>query len=159
MDETKQEKGLTRRGFMKTVGLGGMAATALSVPQAIAAQQQGGDKAPSVPRRKLGKTGRGVDPVPGRMFDTINNQLLLRQAHNWGVNYWDTAEVYGNGLSEDGFGRFFNRNPEARKDIFLVTKLRPAAPEKNPTDGMDKCLKAEHGLCRPVFILLSALPG
>jgi len=43
------------------------------------------------------------------MFDTINNQLLLRQAYNWGVTYWDTAEAYGNGLSEDGFGRFFTR--------------------------------------------------
>jgi uncharacterized protein len=141
MDETKQEKGLTRRSFMKTVGLGGMAATALTVPQAMAAQQQGGDKAPSVPRRKLGKTGVEVSILSlGGMFDTINNQLLLRQAHNWGVNYWDTAEVYGNGLSEDGFGRFFSRNPEARKDIFLVTKLRPAAPE-NLTEGLDKCLK------------------
>ena len=141
MDETKQEKGLTRRGFMKTVGLGGMAATALSVPRAMATQQQGGDKAPSVPRRKLGKTGVEVSILSlGGMFDTINNQLLLRQAHNWGVNYWDTAEVYGNGLSEDGFGRFFSRNPEARKDIFLVTKLRPAAPE-NLTEGLDKCLK------------------
>jgi len=141
MDETKQEKGLTRRGFMKTVGLGGMAATALTVPRAMATQQQGGDKAPSVPRRKLGKTGVEVSILSlGGMFDTINNQLLLRQAHNWGVNYWDTAEVYGNGLSEDGFGRFFSRNPEARKDIFLVTKLRPATPE-NLTDGLDKCLK------------------
>ena len=107
----------------------------------MAAQQQGGDKAPSVPRRKLGKTGVEVSILSlGGMFDTINNQLLLRQAYNWGVTYWDTAEVYGNGLSEEGFGRFFSRNPEARKDIFLVTKLRPAAPE-NLTDGLDKCLK------------------
>jgi uncharacterized protein len=141
MDETKQQKGLTRRGFMKTVGLGGMAATALTVPQAMAAGEQGGEKAPSVPKRKLGKTGVDVSILSlGGMFDTINNQLLLRQAHNWGVNYWDTAEVYGNGLSEDGFGRFFSRNPEIRKDIFLVTKLRPAKPE-NLTDGLDNCLK------------------
>ncbi len=64
------------------------------------------------------------------MFDTINNQLLLKQAYNWGVTYWDTAEGYGNGRSEEGFGRFFSRNPEARKEIFLVTKTRPGTPEK-----------------------------
>ena len=42
-----------------------------------------------------------------------------------GVTFWDTAESYGNGLSEEGFGRFFARNPEARKEIFLTTKLVP----------------------------------
>ena len=66
----------------------------------------------------------------GGMFDTVNNQLLLRQAYNWGVTYWDTAEGYGNGLSEDGFGRFFTRNPGSRQNIFLVTKTRPGAPSK-----------------------------
>jgi uncharacterized protein len=141
MIERQDEKGLTRRGFIKTVGLGGLAATALAAPEALAAQAQSGGKAPSVPRRRLGKTGVEVSVLSlGGMFDTINNQLLLRQALNWGVNYWDTAEAYGNGLSEEGFGRFFSRMPAARKEIFLVTKLRPAAPE-NLTEGLDKSLK------------------
>ena len=72
------------------------------------------------------------------MFDTINNQLLLKQAMKWGVTFWDTAESYGNGLSEEGFGRFFARNPEARKEIFLVTKLTPQ--EGNLTERLDKGL-------------------
>ena len=73
------------------------------------------------------------------MFDTINNQLLLKQALKWGVTYWDTAESYGNGLSEEGMGRFFARNPEARKEIFLVTKLQTKGGDL--TGRLDKGLK------------------
>ena len=93
-----------------------------------------------MPKRKLGKTGVEVSILGlGGMFDTINNQLLLKQAMKWGVTYWDTAEGYGNGLSEEGFGRFFSRNPEARKEIFLVTKLH--AKGGNLTERLDKCLQ------------------
>ena len=141
MDEIKGQKGLTRRGFIKTLGLGGMAATAITAPQVIAAQGQDAGKVQTVPRRKLGKTGVEVSVLSlGGMFDTINNQLLLRQAYNWGVTYWDTAEGYGSGLSEEGFGRFFTRMPEARKEIFLVTKSHAGTPEKL-TESLERSLK------------------
>ena len=131
MAERETTKGLSRRDFIKTVGLGGMAATGIEAATAMAAGEKSDEKAPSVPKRKLGKTGVDVSILClGGMFDTVNNQLLLRQAYNWGVTYWDTAEGYGNGMSEEGFGRFFSRNPEARKNIFLATKTRPGTPEK-----------------------------
>jgi uncharacterized protein len=75
----------------------------------------------------------------GCMFDTINNQLLLKQALKWGVTHWDTAEHYGNTLSEEGIGRFFSRNPEARKQIFLVTKLQTKGGDF--TKRLDQCLQ------------------
>jgi len=141
MDEMKGQKGLTRRSFIKTLGLGGMAATAITAPQVMAAQGQDAGKVPAVPRRKLGKTGVEVSILSlGGMFDTINNQLLLRQAYNWGVTYWDTAEGYGSGMSEEGFGRFFTRMPEARKEIFLVTKSHAGTPEKL-TESLERSLK------------------
>ena len=59
------------------------------------------------------------------------------------MTYWDTAEAYGNGLSEDGFGRFFTRYPDTRKDIFLVTKSAPPPPDKL-TEALDKGLKRLH---------------
>jgi len=141
MDKIMKPEGVTRRGFIRTMGIGGVAASALGLAGAAGAQAPAGPLAGNMPKRKLGKTGAEVSILClGGMFDTINNQLLLRQAYNWGVTYWDTAEGYGNGLSEEGFGRFFTRYPETRKDIFLVTKFRPSPPDKL-SEALDKALK------------------
>ncbi|MGV8075474.1 MAG: aldo/keto reductase [Syntrophobacteraceae bacterium] len=134
-------EGLTRRNFIKTIGFGGLMATGLDGAGTLNASEPIENKAPSVPKRKLGKTGVEVSILSlGGMFDTINNRLILRQAYNWGVRYWDTAERYGNGSSEEGYGRFFTKNPDVRKEIFLTTKL---TPRKNDalTDGLNKCLE------------------
>ena len=141
MDETTKQTGVTRRSFIRAMGIGGIAATALNIDGLAGAQAPGGGQASAMPKRKLGKTGAEVSILClGGMFDTINNQLLLRQAFNWGVTYWDTAEGYGYGLSEEGFGRFFTRYPETRKDIFLVTKFRPSPPDKL-SEALDKALQ------------------
>jgi hypothetical protein len=141
MDRTTKQEGMTRRGFIRTVGLSGAAATALGIPGGAGAQAPAGGPAEAMPKRKLGKTGAEVSILClGGMFDTVNNQLLLRQALNWGVTYWDTAEGYGNGLSEEGFGRFFTRYPETRKNIFLVTKFR-TSPADKLSEALDKGLK------------------
>jgi hypothetical protein len=142
MSRKTRDTGVTRRDFVKTVGLAGLAVAGAGATGALAAPEPPAATAPAgtMPKRKLGKTGVEVSILNlGGMFDTINNQLLLKQALKWGVTYWDTAESYGNGLSEEGMGRFFARNPEARKEIFLVTKLVPQ--EGNLTERLDKSLK------------------
>ncbi len=142
MTRKSKNSGLTRRDFMKTVGLAGLAVAGSGVTGALAAPEQpaAAVKATTVPKRPLGKTGVEVSSLClGGMFDTINNQLLLKQAIKWGVTYWDTAEAYGNGLSEEGMGRFFARNPEARKEVFLVTKLHGERGSR--TERLDKCLQ------------------
>src|SRR4030042_2118853 len=141
MSRKTKGRDLTHRDFIKTVGLAGLAAGA-GVTGAVAAPAlaAGPGQAQATPKRTLGKTGVEVSILNlGGMFDTINNQLLLKQAMKWGVTYWDTAESYGNGLSEEGMGRFFARNPEARKEIFLVTKLQ--AKGGNLTERLNKGLK------------------
>jgi predicted aldo/keto reductase-like oxidoreductase len=141
MSKKTEGSGLTRRDFVKTVGIAGLAVGtgavgALAAPEPPA----GAEKVATMPKRKLGKTGVEVPSLAlGGMFDTINNQLLLKQALKWGVTYWDTAESYGNGLSEEGMGRFFSRNPGARQEIFLVTKLE--AEGGNLTERLNKSLK------------------
>ena len=78
---------------------------------------------PSVPRRKLGKTDVDVPVLSlGTMFNLIDAQIILRSTLNHGVNYWDTSNVYAGGNSEIGIGKYLANNPEARKDLFLVTK-------------------------------------
>lgn len=129
MSKENPHAGLSRRNFLKTLGLGAAAAAAapaLAAGEALAAPAGSPATAGAMPLRTLGKTGVQVPTLAlGGMFDTINNQLLLRQALNWGVSYWDTAEYYGRGQSEEGYGRFLAKNPERRKDVFLVTKLTP----------------------------------
>ena len=142
MNRKNKDTGVTRRDFVKTVGLAGLAVAGAGATGALAAPEPpaAAAKAATMPKRKLGKTGVEVSILNlGGMFDTINNQLLLKQALKWGVTYWDTAEAYGNGLSEEGFGRFFARNPEARKEIFLVTKLVPK--EADLTERLNASLK------------------
>jgi hypothetical protein len=142
MNRKSKDTGVSRRDFVKTVGLAGIAVAGAGATGAIAAPEPQAAAAPAgtMPKRKLGKTGVEVSILNlGGMFDTINNQLLLKQAMKWGITMWDTAESYGNGLSEEGMGRFFGRNPEARKEIFLVTKLVPK--EGNLTERLNKCLK------------------
>jgi aryl-alcohol dehydrogenase-like predicted oxidoreductase len=138
MSDEIKNTGCSRRDFVKTVGLAGLAVAGAGVPAAMAT----GAEPPTpalVPGRVLGKTGVSVPILNlGGMFDTINNQLLIKQALKWGVNYWDTAESYGNGLSEEGFGRYLSRNPGVRKDIFIVTKLTPQ--EGNLTKRLEKGL-------------------
>jgi hypothetical protein len=140
MSKKTKTPGLTRREFVKTMGLAGLAAGTGAASALAAPEPQAGAKAATMPRRKLGKTGAEVSILNlGCMFDTINNQLLLKQARKWGVTYWDTAESYGNTLSEEGIGRFFSRNPGARQEVFLVTKLE--AKKGDLTGRLEKSLK------------------
>lgn len=78
---------------------------------------------PQVPRRKLGKTGIDVPALSlGTMFNLIDSQIILRSTLNYGIKYWDTSNVYANGNSELGIGKYLSNNPDVRKDLFLVTK-------------------------------------
>jgi uncharacterized protein len=142
MSNKKKGTGVTRREFVKTVGLTGLVVAGAGVPGALAIPEKPAaeTKASAMPKRRLGKTGVEVSILNlGGMFDTINNQLLLRQALKWGVTFWDTAESYSNSLSEAGYGRYFTRNPGSRQEVFLTTKIVPQGG--NLTQRLDKCLQ------------------
>jgi len=117
---------LNRRDFFKQAAAMGLGATvggsSFWRPREASAQITI-PKEP-MPRRPFGRSGIMVSTLAlGGMFDILNNQLMLAKALDWGINYWDTAEGYGQGRSEDGIGRWFSRNPHTRKQVFLVTKL------------------------------------
>lgn len=116
---------IDRRQFLTSIAaatLAGGAAKVLAL-DTTATQQQAPPPQAKVPTRKYGRTGVEVSILSlGGMFDIPNNQLMLKKALDWGVYYWDTADCYGNGQSEEGIGMFFEKMPEARKQVFLVTK-------------------------------------
>ncbi|MBC8467157.1 MAG: aldo/keto reductase [Candidatus Marinimicrobia bacterium] len=50
-----------------------------------------------------------------------NSKAALKRAWELDINHWDTADVYGNGRSEQVIGSMWSTLP--RNDIFLATKV------------------------------------
>ena len=127
---------VSRRAFMKAVGIAGVSsavgagrtlAQTGAPPAATSAPVAAPEK---VATRAFGKTGEKVSMLAlGGIFDIASNQLMLQRALDFGVTYWDTANSYNNGNSENGIGMYFEKNPDARKKVFLVTKA-VAAPAR-----------------------------
>ncbi len=129
----KTSNRLDRRGFLKTAGLATAAGAVMAAggrvahaePAAPATEPAAAPPAApaEVPMRPFGRTGRDIATLGmGGMFDIPNNQIVLRQALALGVTYWDTANGYEGGRSEEGIGTYFSRNPGSRERVFLVTK-------------------------------------
>jgi len=89
-----------------------------------------------VPRRKLGKTGVDV-PILALGFGAAGESIVLNQSLDWGVNHWDTSLAAAGGNSETSIGEFIAKNPNRRKEIFIVTKENES---KNAAD-LEKCLQ------------------
>lgn len=139
------ERQVSRRDFMKTVGvvgvgsLMGRAGVFAQVAAPVAPAKPGNAK---VPTRTFGKTGVQVSALAlGGIFDIVSNQLTLKQALDYGVTYWDTASGYNGGNSEKGIGMYFEKNPEVRKSIFLVTKASGAHNVDDMTKSLDQSLE------------------
>ncbi|GKT10214.1 aldo/keto reductase [Desulforhabdus sp. TSK] len=153
-----EKKELSRRDFFRTAGALGTgsllaAREALAQNKDTATEEAGAHE--TVPLRPFGKTGVQVSSLSlGGMFDIPSNQLLLKQALNWGVTYWDTADCYGGGKSEAGMGQFFKKYPESRAKVFLVSKSDARDP-----DGMTALLNQSLGRLNTDFIDLYFLHG
>lgn len=89
----------------------------------------------ALPRRKFGPKleatvvgyGGGAlsGPGGGYGFGDVSDaeaQSTLEAAFELGIRLFDTAPIYGFGVSESRLGDFFRRNSVARKDSVVVTK-------------------------------------
>ncbi len=161
----EKEKKVSRREFLRTAGITGLSSllaispfvsgrvfadeTPKASPTPTPAPQ------PKIALRDFGKTGVKVPILSlGGIIDFTTNQILLKKALDLGVTYWDTANSYNGGNSEDGIGKFFEKFPEARKSIFLVTKggARDAA-------GLDKMLATSISRMKTDYIDLYFIHG
>ena len=124
-----KDKHVSRRDFVKVFGVAG-AGSLVGAGQAFAqsnvpsaATTTTPVKPAKVPTRTFVRTGVPVSMLAlGGIFDIESNQLVLQQALDWGVTYWDTAAGYNGGRSEGGIGMYLEKHPQVRKNIFLVTK-------------------------------------
>ncbi|WP_421951929.1 aldo/keto reductase [Pelagibacterium sp.] len=99
--------------------------------------------------RRLGKTGFLVSEIGlgtwqlGGDFGPIEDtdaSTILANASRLGVNFWDTADVYGNGLSEHRIGTFYGK-PDG---LVVATKVGRAAalyPDKYTKGGVRESLE------------------
>lgn len=131
---SEKEQKCSRRDFFKITGAAGIGSAISSIGNVAGASAQGdsADSGPKlVPTRAFGKTGEQVSILSfGGSQNLKSKQLLLRQAFKMGVTYWDTAEMYSGGKSEEAMGKYFAKYPDDRKKIFLVSKARTSDPDK-----------------------------
>lgn len=72
---------------------------------------------------RISKLGFGAMRFPKLADGTIDQQQvnqMIRTAYEAGVNYFDTAYVYGNGASERALGEALRQFP---RDSFLLTNI------------------------------------
>jgi aryl-alcohol dehydrogenase-like predicted oxidoreductase len=106
-------------------------------------------------KRILGKTGFEISEISlgtwqvggkwGERFDHALADRILNTAVDHGVNFIDTADVYGNGESEKAVGRLIHSRNER---IYVATKcgrkLSPHTDEKYQPEALRKFV--EHSL-------------
>jgi len=152
----EENKRINRRTFLKATGIGG-ASIALSAGlgnRVQASDLQVNSDSQTMPKRLLGKTGVTVPILAlGGITDWTVNQALLKVAINMGVTYWDTANGYSNGKSEIGIGQYFEKYPEDRKKIFLVSKATNAENTKEMTERLNTSLERMKTDCLDLYFM------
>src|ERR1700684_2020875 len=98
-----------------------------------------------VSRITLGCMSYGVAPAgkkkrPGRhawTLDEAASAAFLKQAVDLGINFFDTANVYASGASEEVVGRFLKRNVR-RESVVVATKVQGVMREEPNGRGLSR---------------------
>ncbi len=157
-------KNIGRRGFLKTTAvtaLGAMGACGDkgtgSVDEHDAGENNnehfdaGGEDAvvedadvidPLIPKRLLGRTGFEASIVGLGGQSTLERNgtrdesvAIINHALDMGINYIDTAEAYGGGISESYIGEVMK---DRRDEVFLATKIGQRTMESIENDRFEK---------------------
>ena len=110
----------------------------------------------SLPTRTLGHDGPQVTALGiglmslGHAYGHAGNDeerlKYLDRAYELGDTFWDSADLYGD--CEDVLGKWFEKNPEKRDEIFLATKFgfldatKPTNLRSDPEYVVEACDKS-----------------
>lgn len=146
-ESDKKQKGISRRAFLKTMGLAGVATA--GVTSCVGNKGEGNASSAPIPTDKMtyrvnpstgdkvsllgfgmmrlpSIDGRSAREGDGEIDQEMVNELVdYALAH--GVNYFDTSPAYCRGKSEHATGVALARHP--RDKYFIATKLSNFAPE------------------------------
>ena len=113
---------LDRRDFLRLVPAGS-AALALGTLPAQSGASEAPEPAPARVRRyrPLGRTGLQISDISFGSSRLSSDQALVREALERGVNYFDTAEGYRSGRSEETLGRALAGH---RDEFYLASKVK-----------------------------------
>jgi uncharacterized protein len=130
----------SRREFLKHSAIAGVGAGLLPI---LAATDASASIPPGEVRRfsPLGKTGLKISDISfGGDRMRIGDEDVVRHAFDRGINYFDTAETYGNGESETVIG---NALKGKRDKVYLTSKTLAS-----PTDSKETIMTALEGSLR-----------
>jgi uncharacterized protein len=123
---------LTRRKFLQAAAVTTTAAILPGIAGAVSQQsaEKTASKSDGLPMRRLGRTNRMVSCIGfgsgSRYCNWVADDVILQKhidhAINLGITYFDSARMYGNGVSEERYGKFLT--PKYRKQIFLNSKTQ-----------------------------------
>ena len=136
-----------RRTFLKS--LAGITA-GLTATHFASGKEQSADRVGEVlPKRKLGRTGEYVTMLGTGGYHVgwtteRDAQEIIEASMEGGVRFFDTAESYGNGKSEERYGKYLT--PKYRDLIFLMTKTtgRDAKTVQEHLEGSLNRLKVDQ---------------
>ena len=69
---------------------------------------------------KASRVAQGCMRIAG--MGTQELDMLLKQDLELGINFFDHADIYGGGKSEEVFGKLFATEPSLREKMFLQPK-------------------------------------
>ncbi len=69
---------------------------------------------------KVSRISLGCMRIADKSVEEV--EALVKEALELGINFFDHADIYGRGKSEQIFGEVLKRNPELRKEMIIQTK-------------------------------------
>ena len=137
----KKKNILNRRNFLKYSSLGSVLLTTKpnEVIAAHGENQKDNEFSQIKEYRTLGRTGFKVSDI-GRGRDSRHEPGILNALIKAGVNYIDTAEIYGDGRDEEMIGQCIKNFD--RKSLFLTTKIHPKYPWKTTEEFVNRFRKS-----------------
>jgi uncharacterized protein len=152
----------TRRKFLQTAAV---TTTAAMLPGITGAASQLPSEDPvsksaELPKRRLGRTNRMVSCIGfgsgSRYCNWVANDVILQKhidhAIDLGITYFDSARSYGNGVSEERYGKFLT--PKYRKQIFLNSKS-----EERTYDGVMKDIETSLKTLKTDYLDMYTMHG
>ncbi len=134
-------KNMDRREFLKKMTATTLGASLLKTGIPLHSEARELDSMP-IPKRRLGKTGFDATIVslggqstieqPNRLDDA---KEIINHALDLGINYIDTAEAYGRGISETYIGEVMK---DRRDEVFLATKIRESTDNGIENDRFER---------------------